>query len=373
MNLNRRKLLKKINAAKRPKRISGENEFRMGTLSLGRKYNPKKLHPRWLGARRREVGLFDSNKVKADKLYKWRKAKAKMNHLVAQTLKQGYVHPDVYRLNGFQEILFSMKLGSLKTPGEIIYTNAQKDVEWKLSDMATSMKSREGYFTGPRGFYIDATNSQQKLLEPRGYAAEVIEAYRAGPVKEGFFANCHMPETIEDQEIPTGHRVIAQRSKLINLCQEELPEDLKGLDLPTWKVAPDLSPYACTYEPQDNGTMLIGVMPLRHKPLPEDLLKRREELEELFTKHAALQNRAERMVTNRVVNLTERAAVTLSKLYHEGKVELRDYNDINFTLTYNRDSDILKAICDDERPILPNILHITREYLDVVKALRDGK
>ena len=45
----------------------------------------------------------------------------------------------------------------------------------------------------------------------------------------------------------------------------------------------------------------------------------------------------------------------------------------NFTLTYNRDSDILKAICDDERPILPNILHITREYLDVVKALRDGK
>lgn len=45
MNLNRRKLLKKINAATRHVRITGENEFRMGTLSLGRKYNPKKLHP----------------------------------------------------------------------------------------------------------------------------------------------------------------------------------------------------------------------------------------------------------------------------------------------------------------------------------------
>ena len=30
MNMNRRKLLKKINAVKRPERISGENEFRMG-------------------------------------------------------------------------------------------------------------------------------------------------------------------------------------------------------------------------------------------------------------------------------------------------------------------------------------------------------
>ncbi len=164
MNMNRRKLLKKINAVKRPERISGENEFRMGTLSLGRKYNPKKLQPRWLSARRREVGLFDSSKVKADKLYKWRKAKAKMNHLVAQTLKQGYVHPDVYQLNGFQEILFSKKLESLKTTGEIIYTDAQKDKEWELSGMATSMKSREGYFTGARGFYIDPTNSQHKLL-----------------------------------------------------------------------------------------------------------------------------------------------------------------------------------------------------------------
>ena len=373
MNMNRRKLLKKINAAKRPERISGENEFRMGTLSLGRKYNPKKLHPRWFSARRREVGLFDTNLEKAEKLYKWRKTKAKMNRLVARTLKQGYIHPDVKRLNGFQEILFSMKLGSLKTPGEIIYTNAQKDVEWKLSDMATSMKSREGYFTGPRGFYIDATNSQQKLLEPRGYAAEVIEAYRAGPVKEGFFANCHMPETIEDQEIPTNLRVSVQKSKLINLYPEELPEDLKGLDLPTWKVAPDLSPYVCTYEPQDNGTMLIGVKPLRHKPLPEDLLKRREELEDVFTRHVALLSRTQRMETKTAVNYSELAAVTLSKLYHEGKVELRDYNDINFSLTYDRDSDTLKAICDDERPILPNILHIAREYLDVVKALRSGK
>ena len=179
MNMNRRKLLKKINAAKRPKRISGENEFRMGTLSLGRKYNPKKLHPCWLGVRRCEVGLFDSNKVKADKLYKWRKAKAKMNHLVAQTLKQGYVHPDVYQLNGFQEILFSKKLESLKTTGEIIYTDAQKDKEWELSGMATSMKSREGYFTGARGFYIDPSNSQHKLLEPRGYVTDGIEAYKS--------------------------------------------------------------------------------------------------------------------------------------------------------------------------------------------------
>ena len=339
MNMNRRKLLKKINAVKRPERISGENEFRMGTLSLGRKYNPKKLQPRWLSARRREVGLFDSSKVKADKLYKWRKAKAKMNHLVAQTLKQGYVHPDVYQLNGFQEILFSKKLESLKTTGEIIYTDAQKDKEWELSGMATSMKSREGYFTGARGFYIDPTNSQHKLLEPRGYVTDGIEAYKSEPVKEGFWANW------SDKEI------------------ENDP----------WVRAPDVSPYVCTYEPQDNGTMLIGVMPLRHKPLPEDLLKRREELEELFTKHVALQNRAERMVSNRAVNLTELAAVALSKLYHEGKVELRDYNDINFSLTYDRDLDVLKAICDDERPILPNILHIAREYLDVVKALRDGK
>lgn len=168
MNLNRRKLLKKINAAKRPVRVPGENEFRMGTLSLGRKYNPKKLLPRWNSARRREVGFFDTNLEKATKLYKWRKTKSKMNRLVARTLKQGYVHPDVNRLNGFQEILFSMKLGSLKTPGEIIYTNAQKDVEWKLSDMATHMKSREGYFTGARGFVSDIRHPQHPLPEPRG-------------------------------------------------------------------------------------------------------------------------------------------------------------------------------------------------------------
>lgn len=186
MNLNRRKLLKKINAAKRPVRVPGENEFRMGTLSLGRKYNPKKLLPRWNSARRREVGLFDTNREKAEKLYKWRKTKSKMNRLVARTLKQGYIHPDVNRMNGFQEILFSMKLNSLKTPGEIIYANAQKDVEWKLSDMATHMKSREGYFTGARGFVSDMRHLQPELPEPRGYAAEVIEAYKSGPVKEGY-------------------------------------------------------------------------------------------------------------------------------------------------------------------------------------------
>ncbi len=363
MNLNRRKLLKKINAAKRPVRITGENEFRMGTLSLGRKYNPKKLHPRWNSARRREVGLFDSNKVIADKLYKWRKAKAKMNHLVAQTLKQGYVHPDVYRLNGFQEILFSMKLGSLKTPGEIIYTNAQKDVEWKLSDMATSMKSREGYFTGPRGFYIDATNSQQKLLEPRGYAADVIEAYRAGPVKEGFWAG------VSNEDIETaGSEPLTLTTRVLKNRSGSAVRDLE------WNYdAVKISPYICTYEPQGDGTTIIGVAVKGPVKVPEDLLKRREELEDLFTRHVALLSRTQRMETKTAVNYTELAAVALSKLYHEGKVELRDYNDINFSLTYDRDSDILKAICDDERPILPNILHITREYLDVVKALRDGK
>lgn len=344
MNLNRRKLLKKINAAKRPVRVPGENEFRMGTLSLGRKYNPKKLHPRWNSARRREVGLFDSNKVIADKLYKWRKAKAKMNHLVARTLKQGYIHPDVYQLNGFQEILFSKKLESLKTTGEIIYTDAQKDKEWELSGMATSMKSREGYFTGPRGFYIDSTNSQHKLLEPRGYAAEVIEAYKSGPVKEGFWAN------VSDEDIKTAGTKLAG-----NLTR------------------PEVSPYICTYEPQGDGTTIIGVIVKGLVKVPEDLLKRREELEELFTRYVALLSRTQRMETKTAVNYSELAAVALSKLYHEGKVELRDYNDINFSLTYDRDLDVLKAICDDERPILPNILHIAREYLDVVKALRDGK
>src|SRR5690606_25526184 len=117
-----------------------------------------------------------------------------------------------------------MKLGSLKTPGEIIYTNAQKDVEWKLSDMATHMKSREGYFGGARGFVSDLTHPQQKILEPWGYATDGIEGYKSEPMKEGFFANIRMPETIEDQEIPTGHRDIGQMSKLINLYSEELPE-----------------------------------------------------------------------------------------------------------------------------------------------------
>lgn len=363
MNMNRRKLLKKINNAKRPKRITGENEFRMGNLSLGRKYNPKKLQPRWLSARRSEVGLFDTNREKAEKLYKWRKTKAKMNHLVARTLKQGYVHPDVNRLNGFQEILFSMKLESLKTPGEIIYTNAQKDVEWKLSGMAALMKSREGYFTGARGFYIDATGSQQKLLEPKGYADEVIEAYKSGPVKEGFWAG------VSKEDIETAG---TEPSTLtIRVSKNRDGSAVRDLD---WNFGDvQISPYICTYEPQGDGTTVIGVVAKGPVKVPEDLLKRREELEELFTKHVALQNRAERMVSNRAVNLTERAAVTLSKLYHEGKVELRDYNDINFSLTYDRDLDVLKAICDDERPTLPNILHIAREYLDVVKALSSGK
>ena len=363
MNMNRRKLLKKINAAKRPKRISGENEFRMGTLSLGRKYNPKKLHPRWLGARRREVGLFDSSKVKADKLYKWRKAKAKMNHLVAQTLKQGYVHPDVYQLNGFQEILFSKKLESLKTTGEIIYTDAQKDKEWELSGMATSMKSREGYFTGARGFYIDSTNTQHKLLEPRGYATDGIEGYKSEPMKEGFWAG------VSNEDIETaGSEPLTLTTRVLKNRGGSAVRDLE------WNFdAVQISPYICTYEPQGDGTTVIGVAAKGPVKVPEDLLKRREELEELFTRHVALLSRTKRMETKTAVNYCELAAVALSKLYHEGNVELRDYNDINFTLTYNRDSDILKAICDDERPILPNILHITREYLDVVKALRDGK
>lgn len=373
MNLNRRKLLKKIKAAKRPVRVPGENEFRMGTLSLGRKFNPKKLLPRWNSARRREVGLFDTNLEKATKLYKWRKTKSKMNRLVARTLKQGYIHPDVNRLNGFQEILFSMKLGSFQTPGEIIYTNAQKDVEWKLSDMATHMKSREGYFGGARGFVSDLTHPQQKILEPWGYATDGIEGYKTEPMKEGFFANYRMPETIEDQEIPTGHRDIGQMTKLINLYSEELPEGLARLGLPTWKGAPDVSPYICTYEPQGDGTTIIGVIVKGLVKQPEDFLKRREELEVLFTRHVALLSRTQRVETKTAVNCSELAAVALSKLYHEGKVELRDYNDINFSLTYDRDLDVLKAICDDERPILPNILHIAREYLDVVKALRDGK
>ena len=363
MNMNRRKLLKKINAVKRPERISGENEFRMGTLSLGRKYNPKKLQPRWLSARRREVGLFDSSKVKADKLYKWRKAKAKMNHLVAQTLKQGYVHPDVYQLNGFQEILFSKKLESLKTTGEIIYTDAQKDKEWELSGMATSMKSREGYFTGARGFYIDPTNSQHKLLEPRGYATDGIEGYKTGLIKEDFWVD------VSKEDIETaGTEPLTLTTRMLKNRGDSTVQEME------WNFdAVQISPYICTYEPQGDGTTIIGVIVKGLVKQPEDFLKRREELEVLFTRHVALLSRTQRMETKTAVNYTELAAVALSKLYHEGKVELRDYNDINFSLTYDRDLDVLKAICDDERPILPNILHIAREYLDVVKALRSGK
>ena len=363
MNMNRRKLLKKINAVKRPERISGENEFRMGTLSLGRKYNPKKLQPRWLSARRREVGLFDSSKVKADKLYKWRKAKAKMNHLVAQTLKQGYVHPDVYQLNGFQEILFSKKLESLKTTGEIIYTDAQKDKEWELSGMATSMKSREGYFTGARGFYIDPTNSQHKLLEPRGYAIDGIEGYKTGLIKEDFWVD------VSKEDIETaGTEPLTLTTRMLKNRGDSTVQEME------WNFdAVQISPYICTYEPQGDGTTIIGVIVKGLVKQPEDFLKRREELEVLFTRHVALLSRTQRMETKTAVNYTELAAVALSKLYHEGKVELRDYNDINFSLTYDRDLDVLKAICDDERPILPNILHIAREYLDVVKALRSGK
>lgn len=363
MNMNRRKLLKKINAVKRPERISGESEFRMGTLSLGRKYNPKKLHPRWNSARRREVGLFDSNKVIADKLYKWRKTKAKMNHLVARTLKQGYVHPDVNRMNGFQEILFSMKLNSLKTPGEIIYTNAQKDVEWKLSDMAVSMKSREDYFGGPRGFVSDLTHHQKNILEIRGYATDGIEGYKTGPIKEGFWAGVSKEdiETAGTEPLTLTTQVLKNRGG----------SAVRDLD---WNFdAVQISPYICTYEPQGDGTTVIGVIVSGLVKVPEDLLKRREELEDLFTRHVALLSRTQRMETKTAVNYSELAAVALSKLYHEGKVELRDYNDINFSLTYDRDLDVLKAICDDERPILPNILHIAREYLDVVKALRSGK
>lgn len=363
MNLNRRKLLKKINAAKRPERISGENEFRMGTLSLGRKYNPKKLHPRWFGARRREVGLFDTNLEKAEKLYKWRKTKAKMNNLVARTLKQGYVHPDVKRLNGFQEILFSMKLESLKTTGEIIYTNAQKDVEWKLSDMAVSMKSREGYFGGPRGFVSDLTHHQKNILEIMGYATDGIEGYKSEPMKEGFWAGVSKEdiETAGTEPLTLTTRVLKNRGG----------SAVRDLD---WNFdAVQISPYICTYEPQGDGTTVIGVIVSGLVKVPEDLLKRREELEDLFTRHVALLSRTQRMETKTAVNYSELAAVALSKLYHEGKVELCDHNDINFSLTYDRDLDVLNAICDDERPILPNILHIAREYLDVVKALRSGK
>lgn len=135
----------------------------------------------------------------------------------------------------------------------------------------------------------------------------------------------------------------------------------------------EVSPYICTYEPQRDDTLIIGVAARGLVKVPEDLLKRREELEDLFTRYVTLLSRTQRMETKSVVNYSELAAVALSKLYHEGKVELRDYNDINFLLTYDRDLDVLKAICDYERPILPNILHIAREYLDVVKALRSGK
>ncbi len=363
MNLNRRKLLKKINAVKRPERISGESEFRTTAQYLGRKYNPKKLHPRWFGARRREVGLFDTNREKAEKLYKWRKTKAKMNNLVARTLKQGYVHPDVNRMNGFQEILFSMKLNSLKTPGEIIYTNAQKDVEWKLSDMAVSMKSREGYFGGPRGFVSDLTHHQKNILEIMGYATDGIEGYKSEPMKEGFWAG------VSKEDIETaGTEPLALTIRVLKNRDGSAVRDLE------WNYdAVKISPYICTYEPQGDGTTIIGVAVKGLVKVPEDLLKRREELEDLFTRHVALLSRTQRMETKTAVNYTELAAVALSKLYHEGKVELRDYNDINFSLTYDRDLDVLNAICDDERPILPNILHIAREYLDVVKALRSGK
>ena len=363
MNLNRRKLLKKINAAKRPVRITGENEYRTTSLSLGRTYNPKKLHPRWLSVRRREVGLFDTNREKAEKLYKWRKTKAKMNHLVARTLKQGYIHPDVNRLNGFQEILFSMKLNSLKTPGEIIYTNTQKDVEWKLSGMATLMKSQEGYFTGAHGFVSDMGHLQQRLPEPRGYATDGIESYKSGPVKEGFWADVSKEdiETAGTEPLILTIRVLKNRG---DSTVREMEWNFDSLQV---------SPYICTYEPQGDGTLIIGVADRGLVKVPEDLLKRREELEDLFTRYVTLLSRTQRMETKSAVNYSELAAVALSKLYHEGKVELRDYNDINFSLTYDRDLDVLKAICDDERPILPNILYITREYLDVVKALRDGK